>query len=100
MRFPFIRFAAPFIALAIFVQIASSQNPSRPNILLLMSDDLAAHLGCYGHPLAKTPHLDALAGRGVLFDEARGDQGRQVVEQQEVLIVRRRVVEEAGEERM
>jgi uncharacterized sulfatase len=39
-------------------------------VLLLMSDDLAAHLGCYGHPLAKTPHLDALAKRGVLFERA------------------------------
>src|SRR5690242_9426334 len=43
---------------------------SRPNVLLLMSDDLAAHLACYGHAVAKTPHLDALAQRGVLFDRA------------------------------
>jgi uncharacterized sulfatase len=35
-----------------------------------MSDDLAAHIGCYGHPHAKTPHLDALAARGVLFERA------------------------------
>jgi choline-sulfatase len=42
----------------------------RPNVLLLMSDDLAATLGCYGHPLAKTPQLDALARRGVLFERA------------------------------
>ena len=42
----------------------------KPNVLLLMSDDLAATLGCYGHPLAKTPHLDALAKRAVLFERA------------------------------
>jgi choline-sulfatase len=47
-----------------------AQSTSRPNVLLLMSDDLAAHLGCYGHPQAKTPHLDALAHRGVLFERA------------------------------
>ncbi len=41
-----------------------------PNILLLMSDDLTRTLGCYGHPLAKTPNLDALAKRGVLFERA------------------------------
>ena len=35
-----------------------------------MSDDLAATLGCYGHPVAKTPNLDALANRGVLFERA------------------------------
>lgn len=42
----------------------------KPNVLLLMSDDLAATLGCYGHPLAKTPHLDAFAKRAVLFERA------------------------------
>ncbi len=40
------------------------------NVLLFTSDDLAAMLACYGHPLAKTPHLDALAKRGVLFERA------------------------------
>ncbi|MFM2142848.1 MAG: hypothetical protein RLZZ476_1392, partial [Verrucomicrobiota bacterium] len=35
-----------------------------------MSDDLAATLGCYGHPQAKTPNLDALAKRGVVFNKA------------------------------
>jgi uncharacterized sulfatase len=44
--------------------------PPRPNVLLIMSDDLAATLGSYGHPVAKTPHLDALARRGVQFDRA------------------------------
>lgn len=42
----------------------------RPNVLLLMSDDLAATLSCYGHPQAKTPNLDALSRRGVLFERA------------------------------
>src|SRR6187455_2447996 len=56
-------------ALAV-MQLGLAQNVTRPNVLLLMSDDLAATLGCYGHPLAKTPHLDALAKRGVLFERA------------------------------
>ncbi|MFO1484399.1 MAG: sulfatase [Verrucomicrobiaceae bacterium] len=42
----------------------------RPNVLLLMADDLAATLGCYGYPQAKTPNLDALAKRGVVFNKA------------------------------
>ncbi len=42
----------------------------RPNVLLMVSDDLAATLGSFGHPLAKTPQLDALARRGVRFDRA------------------------------
>jgi uncharacterized sulfatase len=43
---------------------------ARPNVLLILSDDLANTLGCYGHGLARTPHLDALAQRGVLFERA------------------------------
>lgn len=43
---------------------------TKPNVLLIISDDLAATLGCYGHPQAKTPQLDALASRGVMFDRA------------------------------
>jgi choline-sulfatase len=43
----------------------------RPNILMIMADQLAArYLGAYGHPLVKTPHIDALANRGVVFDAA------------------------------
>lgn len=42
----------------------------KPNVLLMMSDDLAATLGCYGHPQAKTPCLDGLAKSGMLFSRA------------------------------
>ena len=41
------------------------------NILFIMCDQLRAdHLSCYGHPKLHTPHLDALAQRGVIFDNA------------------------------
>ncbi|MEM8922526.1 MAG: choline-sulfatase [Actinomycetota bacterium] len=43
----------------------------QPNIVLVMADQLAPHFtGTYGHPLVTTPHLDALAERGVRFDAA------------------------------
>ena len=42
----------------------------RPNVLLIAIDDLAGCLGCYGHPIVKTPCLDALAAKGVRFDNA------------------------------
>jgi choline-sulfatase len=58
------------VAALSIVQATRGQHASRPNVLLLMSDDLAATLGCYGHPQAKTPNLDALAKRGVLFERA------------------------------
>lgn len=42
-----------------------------PNIVVVMADQLAPHFtGAYGHPVAKTPHLDALAARGMRFDAA------------------------------
>jgi arylsulfatase A-like enzyme len=42
-----------------------------PNILLLFSDEIRADaLGCAGHPLVRTPHLDQLAARGVRFSRA------------------------------
>ena len=42
-----------------------------PNILLIMADQLAPHFtGAYGHTVVKTPHLDALAARGMRFDTA------------------------------
>ncbi len=40
------------------------------NVLLIMADDLRDTVGCYGHPLAKTPHLDRLAARGTRFSRA------------------------------
>jgi choline-sulfatase len=44
---------------------------ARPNIVLIMADQLAPHFtGAYGHRSAQTPHLDALARRGMRFDAA------------------------------
>jgi choline-sulfatase len=42
-----------------------------PNIVLVLADQLVPFLtGAYGHPVLRTPHLDALAARGVRFDAA------------------------------
>lgn len=43
----------------------------RPNVLWIMADQLRFdYLSCYGHPHLHTPHIDALASRGVRFDRA------------------------------
>ena len=42
-----------------------------PNILIVMADQLApAFLPAYGHKIVKTPHIDALARSGVVFESA------------------------------
>ena len=41
---------------------------SKPNVLLIAIDDLNDWIGCLGgHPQTKTPNIDRLAKRGVLF---------------------------------
>lgn len=46
-------------------------NQKQPNIILIMTDQLRGDcLGTAGHPDVKTPFLDTLAAKGVLFDRA------------------------------
>ncbi|WP_329580676.1 sulfatase [Streptomyces sp. NBC_01361] len=45
-------------------------HDERPNILWIVSEDCPPRFGCYGDPHATTPNLDAVAGRGVVFDHA------------------------------
>lgn len=50
---------------------AAATEDARPNVILIVSDDHRADcLGAFGHPDVKTPHLDALARRGVAFRHA------------------------------
>ncbi len=56
--------AAPALALA------KKTAAAIPNVLFIASDDLTAALGCYGHPVVKSPNIDRLASRGVLFHRA------------------------------
>lgn len=59
-----------FACLAILTCCVWGQAQERPNVLFLICDDLNCDLGCYGHPLVKTPNIDRLAARGVRFERA------------------------------
>ncbi|MEP4076715.1 sulfatase [Haloferula sp.] len=50
--------------LTIMVSALYAKKP--PNVIIFLADDLGyGDLGCYGHPIIQTPHLDRLAKEGV-----------------------------------
>ena len=56
---------------------AASGQPlaaTRPNVLFVCVDDLKPVLGCYGDRNTKSPYLDRLAARGMLFERAYCNQ--------------------------
>ncbi len=51
--------------------LANKFSEQKPNVLFIAIDDLNDWVGCLaGHPQVKTPHIDRLAKRGVLFSNA------------------------------
>ncbi|MEM8952618.1 MAG: sulfatase-like hydrolase/transferase [Verrucomicrobiota bacterium] len=50
-------------------QVAMAES-ARPDVLLIIVDDMNWRLGCYGDEYVHTPNLDRLADRGVRFDRA------------------------------
>jgi N-sulfoglucosamine sulfohydrolase len=57
--------------LVLCVSLGAAAPASRPNIVLIIADDLAwDDLGAFGHPTVRTPHLDRLAREGMRFDRA------------------------------
>jgi arylsulfatase len=50
--------------------LAGARNPKRPNIILVMADDLGwKELGCYGQKKIRTPHIDQMAAEGMRFTQ-------------------------------
>ncbi|MFT5286168.1 MAG: arylsulfatase A-like enzyme [Planctomycetota bacterium] len=67
----------PIATLAVLSVLVACSKPTseaedeRPNVLLVIVDDLSDWVGCLnGHRDAHTPHIDSLAESGVLFSNA------------------------------
>lgn len=59
-----------FIAIATFgcFSLSEETDPSKPNIVLILADDLGyGDLSCYGQEILSTPNLDEMAREGVMF---------------------------------
>lgn len=53
---------------------ATPEAPRRPNVLLIMIDDLKPTLGAFGDRTAISPNIDELAARGSRFERAYANQ--------------------------
>ena len=60
----------PLTVLSGLFVIAPARAADRPNILWLTSEDHGPQMGCYGDAVARTPNVDALAAKGMLFKRA------------------------------
>ncbi|MFW6169230.1 MAG: sulfatase-like hydrolase/transferase [Planctomycetota bacterium] len=49
---------------------AMGSTGERPNVLFISIDDLRPEIGAYGAAHMHTPHMDRLAGEGLLFERA------------------------------
>ena len=49
---------------------AADAPRERPNVLFIAVDDMRVELGCYGNAPVKSPNIDRLAQRGLLFERA------------------------------
>jgi arylsulfatase A-like enzyme len=57
------------LVLSVFAIVSTAHAAEKPHIIFVMADDMGWGQTSYrGHPILKTPHLDAMAANGLRFD--------------------------------
>jgi len=69
-RRDFLKWSALSTAGLMFPGVVPAASRSPLNVLFIAVDDLRPELGCYGHPVVKSPNVDRLARAGTLFGRA------------------------------
>ncbi|MDF1812015.1 MAG: sulfatase-like hydrolase/transferase [Verrucomicrobiales bacterium] len=65
------RFLTLWLSALFILTSLSRAAETPPNIVFFFTDDqTSSSIGCYGNPISRTPNIDALAERGVRFDNA------------------------------
>lgn len=71
INFRFLGFLLASFVVASGVGPRSASADQRPNILVIMADDIGfENFGCYGSTAYSTPNIDRLAAQGIRFDHA------------------------------
>ena len=66
VKCPLLSLPTILVAFIIGTSLANGTDPSRPNVVILFTDDMGyGDLACYGHPSIKTPNIDRLADDGI-----------------------------------
>ena len=63
-----------FASVLTITQCVAEENQDRPNILMILVDDLKPSLNVYGDEWVHSPNIDRLASRGIRFDMAYCNQ--------------------------
>ena len=70
MRSPFHLLIYSLTVSSLLFSSCSNSNNNGKNVVFIIADDLNDNLGVYDHYLTKTPNIDRLAERGMLFNKA------------------------------
>ena len=69
MNLTVFRFSVSLILTCLFPVVLHAESDSKPNIIVILADDLGySDLGCYGSEI-ETPRLDDLAENGLRFTQ-------------------------------